>query len=167
MLAVALAWIGFAQGIIYAGAYWNGMAQTVVRALVCYGIGIVLFRKQDMAPAVPPIIAVFGFPLILVGIGALAQIPAMLVFDLLVCPLLVWVAASGKLPLPRVWLFLSAMSYPLYALHVPVLQWVESAGILPWWGALVALTLAGLAALWPNLRGWDMLALGRDLPEGR
>ena len=167
ILAVALAWIGFAQGIIYAGANWNGMAQTFARALVCYGIGIVLFRRQDLAPEIPPIFAITGFPVILLAIGALAQIPAMLVFDLLVCPLLVWVAASGKLPFPRLWLVLGAMSYPLYALHVPVLQWIDSAGLSSWWGALVALAIAGLAALWPRLRGWGMLALGRDLPEGR
>jgi len=162
LLAVALAWIGFAQGIIYAGAYWNGMAQTFCRALVCYGIGIVLFRRQDLAPAIPPIIAVAGFPVILIGIGALAKIPAMLAFDLLVCPLLVWSAASGRLPLPRLWLFLGAMSYPLYALHVPVLQWIEGAGVSSWWGALLALVLAGMAAMWPGLRGWGSLALRRD-----
>ena len=127
------------------GSTLNGFGAALPRVLVSYGIGILLWRKWRDAPS----IKVSGaFTLLIMpaffGINALIagdSWQADLLFVLLVCPLLI----AGGLRIERVHpvlLWFGAISFPLYAVHVPAMRlvaWLDGDRL---WGIALCIPLA-------------------------
>ncbi|MGX7894993.1 acyltransferase family protein [Tsuneonella sp. HG222] len=116
----------------------------LLRGLISYPLGIILWRVwRDRPPLrIPAAITVAAMPaLYLLSVFE----PSAAVFDyafvLLVCPLLI----AGGLTLATRWgWFLGAVSFPLYAVHYPLIHWASERGMSPWSGALAAiLAVAG------------------------
>lgn len=121
----------------------------VTRVLVSYLIGVLLYRRfGDEAPfRIPFALAVAGFAgyVALVSLVPFALWPVPFVF--LVAPLLV-LAGIGETRRLRLLALLGDISFPLYAVHFPVLQLVSMTDSgrlalpLAWAGSI------GLALLW-------------------
>ncbi|MEL1251040.1 acyltransferase family protein [Aurantiacibacter gilvus] len=109
----------------------------VPRVLLAYAIGIVLCRRGRVLPGP----AWAALPLLA---AALLFIPAGLTFDLvfvvLACPalILLGVRASGG----RLAAILGGLSFPLYAVHYPVLQFGRIFGFDPFVTAALALVIS-------------------------
>ena len=114
--------------------FWFG----VLRVIAPYCIGIVLYRtgaRWDLWPAVPPLVMVACLILIPKGIEC------DVLFVLLVCPLLIVTGQrGGGVQLPVI---LGALSFPLYAVHYPIMQIVKEMG----GGPVAAVTLPIVAAI--------------------
>lgn len=139
--------------------------------LVSYGIGILLWRKWRDAPS----IRVSGaFTLLIMpaffGINALIagnSWQADLLFVLLVCPLLI----AGGLRIERVHpvlLWFGAISFPLYAVHVPAMRlvaWLDGDRL---WGIALCIPLAwALKHLAAAVHAFDFARLVQRRREGR
>jgi peptidoglycan/LPS O-acetylase OafA/YrhL len=149
----------------------NSFVPGMVRVMLAYCLGIALWRGFGERPVVRLRLPVLGLTMAgMIYLGGLID-PVLFgpLFVLLVCPLLVlggatcpvdgraarWCSAAGT------------MSYPLYAIHTPLVMAAYYAG-LP---ALAVLTLAlGLVALWvAGLVWWQTLPVqqhpGPPLPS--
>lgn len=128
----------------------------VPRVLLSYTMGIILWRKwKDIPPIVlSPKITLLSMPLFFVATGlageGMALWPIAAAFILILCPLLIAgglsVPASRWTPLLRV---MGELSFPLYAVHVPVITLVMYLG-----GGLATSFAASItvAALFPASR---------------
>jgi peptidoglycan/LPS O-acetylase OafA/YrhL len=126
----------------------------VPRVLLSYGAGMLLWRVWQDIPKVrvPGLLTLAGMPLFF---GLCAMIGAQLwqsdlLFVLAICPLLI----AGGLRLEKVHpvlLWLGAISFPLYAVHAPVLRTAEWLGAGKLAGGLASIPIAwGLAKLAPR-----------------
>jgi peptidoglycan/LPS O-acetylase OafA/YrhL len=124
----------------------GGMA----RAVFAYGIGTILFRWWRDHPPLRfnPMLVFVGFPALCLFTqvhefpGLAFDIP----FVLLGCPLLVagGLCLRGNSLLGQ---WLGILSFPLYAVHVPILQWTKGLGFSPVTGTVTALVIAVCLAL--------------------
>ena len=145
LLALPLAYFTNFKGDVDFGAFKLQFGPALVRALVSYSIGVVLWRWwQDEPPLkIPPALAIIAAPLAmttpLVALGWAYDTA----FTLLICPLLL----AGGLRMrgaPR-WAVLSGMvSFPLYAVHMAVLRSGYINHTNPWLTTSAAL-IAGIA----------------------
>jgi peptidoglycan/LPS O-acetylase OafA/YrhL len=176
MAGSALCLIGWRYGTTGYGTYWELYWIGYVRVLFSFVTGVAIRRVYTgrltysrSAWCVPLL------PLLLfVGGGGVAGELAVV---LLLIPLLVYVAAhiepvGGR----RIFVLLGAVSYPFYAIHIPVIQLVERAATVlhlalasfaPWIGILLcALIIAAALALdrWYDkpARGWLTKHLARS-----
>lgn len=147
----------FLLAAILCGAYFGNLdlgaqARTMfggfVRVGFSYIIGILLWRwHADRPPvAVPPALAFAAMPLLFLAASAVPFEGWLfdVAFIALACPLLLWGGLGwSDRPGPAQTLALAAgaMSFPLYAVHYPVLLATEAAG-----GTMAAAALAALAA---------------------
>lgn len=157
-----LARIAFVAGCLYAtlGAHFGTFdlgADAVEfiggfpRVVLSYLIGVILWRTwRDRPPlAVPPLATFLLLPL---GIAAASLAPNLLSlpFIILVCPLamaggLRWAAGQwGSIA--------GAMSFPLYAIHWPLLYYYSFSGFPTVAGAILTLCIALVMGLAPSLR---------------
>lgn len=113
------------------------------RVLASYCIGVALYRWLGDAPRGHPIIALLGIPA-MIGLAALLP-PELRALPILLSPL---VLLSGLSFQSRIGAFLGALSFPLYAVHWPIMKALIQQG-MHWLAAtLVAVLFAvGVTAI--------------------
>ncbi|WP_162252310.1 acyltransferase [Mesorhizobium sp. Root102] len=150
-VAAALVFIpSFTMGLSLWSPAFTSVLWLIPRELTCYLVGIWIFRTYGDAPlGSRPILAVCAFALAL----GLASINAPLeMLALVCCPFIV--RASLGMPRMRWAIWAGAISYPLYATHVPVLQAARAMGLQPLFGVMLAAAVAILiAAAFETRRG--------------
>lgn len=147
-LLVLLAAFARIKGDVDFGALAPHFGPALVRSLAAYTGGVLLWRWwQDK----PRVYVPAGWPFVVLPLLMLAPFAQFgwgfdLLFIALICPLLI----AGGLRLkgaPRLALWSGMLSFPLYAVHVPVLRSAHLAGISPLPAVLLAL-LAGMTLTW-------------------
>lgn len=124
---------------------WGGL----VRVAFSYMVGILLWRRFGDHPPVkiPPLAAFCAMP-VLFSLPYWLAMPRMWWFDVAfvaICsPLILW-GGLGLRRFTRMAVLSGAMSFPLYAVHYPLLLASESIGLSPASG--VAVTVVGAAVL--------------------
>lgn len=146
-----IAWVGVLYGTLDVGAHTVDFFAGLPRVILAYLIGMVLWRVWRDRPtvAMPPPLAFTAMPLLfsaawLLGVEGWGFD---LVFIIVVCPLLIAGAlrlGEGTGASSTIAAALGALSFPLYAVHMPVLQGMRLLGFGTIGGALAALT-AGAA----------------------
>jgi peptidoglycan/LPS O-acetylase OafA/YrhL len=136
------------KGDVDFGALAPHFGPAVVRSLAAYCCGVLLWRHWRDAPPlkVPPALPFIALPVLMLAPFAALGWVYDLAFIALACPLLI----AGGLRLQgaaRLAAWSGALSFPLYAVHVPVLRTAALAGIDPIAAAVLAL-LAGIALAW-------------------
>lgn len=104
---------------------WGGeFLWAISRGLISYPLGIVLWRVWKDKPAVsmPSEITFFAMPILMLASAPVAKGYHILdlAFILAFCPILL---AGGLSVAPNWGRFLGAISFPLYAIHVPLIKW--------------------------------------------
>ncbi len=133
-----------AKGDIDFGALAPAFEFTIVRSLAAYTCGILLWRHWRDEPTikVPAALPFIALPVLMLTPFAALGWAYDLAFIALACPLLI--AGGLRLKGAARWAAWSgALSFPLYAVHVPVLRTAALAGI----GAATATFLALLAGI--------------------
>lgn len=151
LVAVLLMLLGIfarAKGDIDFGALAPAMEFTLVRSLAAYTIGILLWRNWRDMPSikVPSALPFIALPLLMLAPFAAFGWAYDLVFIVIACPLLI--AGGLRLESAARWAAWSgAVSFPLYAIHAPILHAADLAriGALP---AVILALLAGIALTW-------------------
>lgn len=133
-----------------------------LRGMIAYPFGIVLWRVwRDKPPLrIPALATLLALPLLLV-VSALGHAPASAdyLFVLLACPILI---AGGLQTAPRWGPFLGAISFPLYAVHGPLLQIAADFHLPPWVGGAAALILVCAYVQLNAIAGrWSRVAIPR------
>jgi peptidoglycan/LPS O-acetylase OafA/YrhL len=111
------------------------------REITCYLAGILIFRVWGDRPlGKMPYAAVAGFVALMlnVSLGPVASLAAFFVL----CPLLV--RAALGMPSATWATAIGALSYPLYATHVPAIRLAKFAGLPPAAAMIVALLIAAI-----------------------
>jgi peptidoglycan/LPS O-acetylase OafA/YrhL len=160
VVAIGVSGAAMMAAAIHAGSFDVGsrpenMLLAVPRLLLGYLIGIAMRQAWgDSSPLpIPPALALIALPLLLFGAWRCGWTSWL--FDLgfvaIACPLMI----AGAIRLrgyDRLASFAGAWSFPLYAIHFPVLIQLRNAHVVYWQAALIALALSALAT------GLDMLA---------
>lgn len=141
VLAVAAALVfiaSFATGLSLWSPAFTSVLWLIPRELTCYLVGIWIFRTYGDVPlGRSPVLAVvvFAIALVLASFNPAFEISAMVA-----CPFVV----RASLGLPRIgWvIWAGALSYPLYATHVPVLQAARAMGLQPVFSVLLMAAVA-------------------------
>ncbi len=149
-LTPALCWLAAAYGSLAVGLETSTIGAGLAKGLISYGIGIVLWRWWRDRPVIriSPALAFAGMPLLILLVPVLQDQPWFydVAFILLACPLML----AGGLACTRVgavirWLGL--ISFPLYAVNLPLLIWANGLGLGAPIGVAAALALASYLAL--------------------
>lgn len=125
----------------------------VPRAILSYVAGVVLWRWwRDRPPFLLPAALTFlAMPafLLLTDFADSTSPVVDFAFVLLLCPLLVagGLCYEGDHPLAR---WTGLLSFPLYAVHMPMLHWAKELGWDATTGLAAALLVAGAMTLWIN-----------------
>ena len=144
MLSLTI-WVGLLYGALDVGAHTEDYFAGLPRVLLSYMIGIVLSRWwRDQPPvAISPALAFVAMPLVFASAWFLHMTDWQfdLVFIVVVCPLLI---AGGLRYRPAqrsgaIAAAVGALSFPLYAVHMPVLQGMRLLGFGSIGGGIAAL----------------------------
>lgn len=147
-------WVGLHYGTFDVGAHTEHYFAGLPRVLLSYVIGILLSRWWRDAPpiAVPPGLAFAAMPLIFASAWLLgiADWRLDLVFIVVLCPLLIagglrYRSAEGSGA--TIAAAIGAFSFPLYAVHMPVLQGMRLLGFGSIGGGIAALVVGGAVTL--------------------
>lgn len=146
--------VGFAaaaHGTLDLGARPGTFFPGFVRALLTYLIGVALWRWWRDRPAwsIPAPVAFAAMPLIVVASAALGSASWLfdLAFVMIACPLLI--AGGLQLSRPsRLAALSGALSFPLYAVHYPVLLLGKSFHLGAVGSALATIGIAAAVAAW-------------------
>jgi peptidoglycan/LPS O-acetylase OafA/YrhL len=130
--AVFILWAGARFGSIDFGATPGNFAFGFARVAWSFTAGIVLFAWRDRAPQVPFAVPLIGLVVVMLtpDLG-----PLNLAFDdvyvLLILPLLVFAASTARLDSfgRRLSAISGDLSYPIYAIHYPVVRALGFAGL--------------------------------------
>lgn len=159
MITAAIRLSSFGAGSWDVGSWQGNFVAGLPRVMLSYTIGSLLFLSVGTKPlrAVPAWLA----PVLLVGGLAIGSIFAAswqfdVVFVVLICPLILLAGLTSAPRLARIGSLAGALSFPLYADHVPLLAMAKQAG-LPWFAgpplailvAIVTLALTGRYATIP------------------
>jgi peptidoglycan/LPS O-acetylase OafA/YrhL len=142
--------VALRAGSLDVGARPENIALGLPRLVFSYTVGVLLWQTFGPNPPriLPPLAALAAAPLLFVAVWWLLPATSWL-FDLgfvgLAAPLFVLGAIQFDRA-PRAAEFLGALSFPLYAVHFPVLIWARYFG-LEWWGGLALALIAGLLAI--------------------
>lgn len=147
------AWAAFHAGTLDLGARTDDYFIALARAMLSYLIGIVLYRGWRDAPSlrVPPLLAFAAMPVLFASswLFGVNDWRVDLGFIVVVCPLLIAgglrfrSTAGGALSSAAA--AFGALSFPLYAVHLPVIQGMNMLGFGSVGGGIAALTAgAGL-----------------------
>jgi peptidoglycan/LPS O-acetylase OafA/YrhL len=153
LLAVTMAWLASRFGYEL-GSRPATLLGGIPRVLLSYGAGMLLWRVWQDVPAfkVPGLVTLAGMPVFFIGSALAGSLlwQADVFFVLVVCPLLM----AGGLRLQRVHpalVWLGFISFPLYAVHSPVMHLAKLLGSSPLVGGLASIPVAwGLAHLAPR-----------------
>ncbi len=150
-----LCWIAATYGSLAVGAETATILAGIARALLPYCIGIVLWRWWRDRPAikVSPAIAFAAMPLLVLlwpAVHGLAWAYDV-AFALVACPLLMAGGLACK-HANAVIRWLGLISFPLYAINLPILLWTKGLGLGAFAGVASSLALASYLALRPNER---------------
>ena len=166
-LVPVMAWIGTHWGSFDLGAKPETLLPALPRIMLAYLIGMGLGRWWGASPPipVPPLLAIPAMPAILAAAWYLKLDTGWhfdLAFTLIACPLMI----AGGLRLKRFHRFaglLGQLSFPLFAVQMPILQGMKLLGFGYWTGGATALAGGILAALLAQLPGrvrtWRQQAL--------
>jgi peptidoglycan/LPS O-acetylase OafA/YrhL len=154
-MTVALTvWLGLVYGTVDVGAHSEDYFAALPRVVLSYAIGIVLWRRWRDAPpiAVPPLLAFLAMPVLFASawvLGVDSWWPD-LGFIVIACPLLI--AGALRFRSEQGWnssatAALGALSFPLYAVHMPVLQGMRLLGFGSTGGAFAALAAGAAVAI--------------------
>lgn len=160
--AVLLAFAAYNFRTLDLGWNWSTAVWGVPRVTFSFVAGMLLYRVKgriESVPQVPPII----LPFLALGLFALPSVdaaPAVIQWLAIVVGfpalLVLAVQRDAQSVLGGAYTFMGDVSYPLYALHVPIFRWINGAaqavGVEPmvtWWlgwlGVLVAVAVSALA----------------------
>lgn len=149
-LLPALAWLAFMHGVLDLGAEASTVWIGLLRALFAYGLGIVLWRSwRDCPPLqISPFVACVAMPVTFFSV-ALLQLDSWTVdvaFIALICPLMLagCLSYQGE---HRLIAWVGGISFPLYAIHLPILHWSIDLGFGAAPGIMLALALATYLAM--------------------
>ena len=134
-----------------AGPEFSTLLPGVLRVCLGYFLGIVLYRTwQDQPPLRLPALATALFLPLLLALGQSWWFD--ILFVLVACPLLI----MGGLAWNPSWGHrVGAVSFPLYAVHYPILEGFSLTGIAWPLAALAALALAtAMSARWAGIGRW-------------
>jgi peptidoglycan/LPS O-acetylase OafA/YrhL len=155
-LAVPLTiWAGSRYGDLDIGAHTNEYLASVPRITLSYVIGIIACRWwRDTPPlAVSPLLAFAAMPVLFIAASLLGMESWRfdVVFIVIACPLLIagglrYRPAEGSSAAVMA-AALGALSFPLYAVHMPVLEGMQRLGFGSLAGGLAALATAITVAL--------------------
>ena len=156
-LVPVMAWLGMHWGNFDLGAKPETLLPGLPRIMLAYLIGMALGRWWGASPPipVPALLAIPAMPAILAAAWYWKLDTSWhfdMVFTLLACPLMI----AGGLRLKRFHRFaglLGQLSFPLFAVQMPILQGMERLGFGYWTGGLTALAGGILAALLARLPG--------------
>lgn len=149
LLVPVMVWIGMRWGNFDVGAKPEHFLAGLPRILFAYLIGLALGRWWGASPPipVPPLLAIPAMPAILAGAWYLGLDQTWwfdMLFTVIACPLMI----AGGLRLAR-WHrtagTLGQLSFPLFAVQMPILQGIAMLGFGYWTGGLTALA-GGIAA---------------------
>jgi peptidoglycan/LPS O-acetylase OafA/YrhL len=155
LLAPVMAWIGNMWGNFDVGARPEHILAAAPRILFAYLIGIALGRIWRDRPSlpVPPLLAVPAMPFILAA-GWWLKIDQTWHFDflftVLACPLMI----AGGMRLTRFHgpaTLLGQLSFPLFAVQMPILEGMQMLGFNGWQAGFAALA-GGAATAWLTIR---------------
>ena len=150
-LVPVMVWIGQHWGNFDVGAKPETLLAGLPRILFAYLIGMALGRWWGAMPPipVPPLLAIPAMPAVLAAAWYLKLDTSWyfdMVFTVIACPLMI----AGGIRLKRFHRFaglLGLLSFPLFAVQMPILQGMELLGFGYWTGGLAALAGGILAAL--------------------
>lgn len=157
LLAPALVWICIAWGNLSVGAGVRDVFAAIAIAVFGYVLGIAMSRRwQDRAPfAMPAWLVVAAIPLIAMTVEASAITGWWfdLAFVFIAAPLLMagGLAINGGGKAAK---WLGAISFPLYAVNLPLLHWAQGLHFNPVVGVGLPLAVAAMIAWFttPGLR---------------
>ncbi|MDX3930186.1 MAG: acyltransferase [Shinella sp.] len=139
------------------GAHAADIPAALARTAFSFGVGLLVFRLGMRGLRLPPLLILLVVALCLI-VPEQAGIAYDLIFILFISPLLVVLGASAE-PSRRMrdgFVWLGIISFPLYAIHRPVLSLAEgvarAAGVPGFW--LGALAMAGILAISSLLDRW-------------
>lgn len=176
-LVLAIAASAMAMGVVaeYAGSFDVGarpenIVLALPRLLLSYLIGIALRQSWGDGPKirVPPLPALVAMPVLLIGAWwcGLTSWLFDIAFVVIACPLMI----AGAMRLRRAGElagFAGAWSFPLYAIHFPLLIRLRNHGFTAWQAGFIALALSALVtwaeirlrARWKKAGGWRAMCL--------
>ncbi len=141
-----LATLGWHYGHLDLGSRLDNAIGGLARVALAYVAGIVLWRRfGDRAPVpVPPLLAWLAMP----AVFSLARwlgddFRLDLAFVVLGCPLLLWGGLRQR-RFARISSLAGALSFPLYAVHYPVLLVADAYGLSGWAGLIVAVVAGAI-----------------------
>lgn len=150
----AIFWVGASYGTFDVGAHTFDFLAGLPRVLLSYLIGVVLWHlwRDEPALPVPPPLAMVAMPAMFAAawIMGLKDWRLDLVFIVVACPLLIAGGLrlrSGGGVTSAAALALGALSFPLYAVHMPLLQAMQLLGHGQVKAALVALGGGAIVAI--------------------
>lgn len=139
--AIGVTYLGLPSNSIALGNKADDFVGGIPRVLLAYTVGMVIFRS--LKPFSLPL-----WPSYLLLISALLLIPHGLLMDLLfvvaISPILIVLGAQRGERVGAIWL--GRLSFPLYAVHYPILQFGERASLSPYMSALIAILFASAIA---------------------
>jgi peptidoglycan/LPS O-acetylase OafA/YrhL len=143
MLAPVMVWVGLSRGSFDVGALTGTFLLGLPRILFAYLIGIALGRwwRGMPPPPVPPMIAIPAMPAILAGSWWLGIDQTWMfdfAFTVIACPLMI----AGGMRLTRFHRaagLAGQLSFPLFAVQMPILEGIETLGLGKWAGGFIAL----------------------------
>jgi peptidoglycan/LPS O-acetylase OafA/YrhL len=158
--AAGMVLLAIRHGSLDAGPDWPTFWAGAIRVCFSFPAGVLLYRvwKSDALPklAVPPIVILISAALVLavpahIASRALCDLAATLV----VFPLILLSAARAEPRVPKVYVLMGLISYPLYAVHYVALRFVnrlanQLPGALtsgPWFGLSAVVILVGFSWL--------------------
>lgn len=133
---VSLCWL-IASGGFGGGPNADNFVRGFARVLVAYSIGVMMFQRWGDSP--PVTMPRYSGLLLLVLLLPIRSAWLDFSFVLLICPLVIMSAIRASLPFAAQ---LGALSFPLYAVHYPVLLAAKAAGVDPFLAAGIAIAVA-------------------------
>lgn len=125
LMIPALALATEALGYFPRGTKTAAFAATFLRLLIPYCIGIAMYRLcRDRAPILIPLwLSLLALPCFVALVAAFQPPLAFMWFDLIVAPLMMFggLAATHRYT-DEVFTYLGNLSFPLYAIHLPIFQ---------------------------------------------
>ena len=130
---VTLVSLTVAGGSPLGGAVWGSVGLGYARALFAFPLGVLFYRYRHRIPKVPA--PWYVAPILLAAFLAIEPHSWKGLYHLLfmvgASPLIVWIAAQ---PVPNRWrplcTYLGRTSYPLYAVHVPIIVILDGAAVV-------------------------------------
>jgi peptidoglycan/LPS O-acetylase OafA/YrhL len=155
------AWAAFHAGTLDVGAHTDDYYLALARAMLSYVIGIVLYRWWRDAPSlrISPLLAFAAMPVLFSSswLFGVDDWRVDLGFIVVVCPLLIAGGLRFRSPagssLSSAAAAFGALSFPLYAVHLPVIQGMNMLGYGSIGGGIAALTAGAALTLAAELAG--------------